>query len=79
MVTAATLRAYRRFGGDEDDMARGGSPVPDAEWRALDELLFLCANLKAGTLSPDFAARVRARLAAETDSPETAAAVMEMA
>ena len=79
MVTAATLRAYRRFGGDVDDMVRGGNAVPDAEWRALEELLFLCANLKAGALSPDFAARVRARLTAETDSPETAAAMMEMA
>lgn len=82
MITAEKVRVYFRYDGDSDRI-RGrtwdrGVLAPE-DWGTLDRLRMALANVKAGRASQAFAERTRHDLARLTDSPETAAMLLDLA
>lgn len=77
MITTSKLKTYRAYKGDPT-FARD-SAMSDGDWRTIDTLLFGLWNVKAGQLSPEFAAETRLRLGEEAADADAALELWQMA
>lgn len=84
MIDRRMVELYFGYDGDQDRMTRRRRRKeldafgPD-DWKLLGDLRMALANLKAGLVSDDFARRTRDELARQTDGPETARMLMDLA
>ena len=84
MITAEMVRVYFRYDGDPDPIQRSGRKrereilAPEG-WAALGRLRMALANLKGGQVADEAAERIRHDLVRQTDGPETAAMLLELA
>lgn len=83
MLTLEKLTIYKRYGGDPDGFSRGGTEqekdlITYEEWGQIDLLLHKIGNLKAGLVSKEFEARIRAELVDEVKDEKARRFLWEM-
>lgn len=69
MLTSRHLDIYESFAGDLDAWVRAGNDAEMSadEWHLIEEFLQGLSLLRSGAASSSFAARITARLRAETE------------